>query len=98
MKDIICKILIEAIQDQDQYLDQPVDLSNGDDSILYAEGGQLDSLGLITIIADIEQKILSLTGKNVDLANERDLSINGTDFNTFGNMVFYIENQINCSV
>jgi hypothetical protein len=94
VKDGLAIILTEAIKHQDPYLDFPVDLSQGAHAKLYAEGGQLDSLSLVTIIADVEQKIADLFGVKVQLANERDLTLEGSPFNTFGEMLDYIEDRV----
>lgn len=87
-------ILTDAIKRQDPYLDCPVDLSQGENTILYSDGGQLDSLSLVTIIADVERRIFEVTGLKVQLANERDLSIESSPFSTFGKMLFFIEDRI----
>ncbi len=94
MKKEIKTLLIEAIQEQDLYLDQPVDLSDGDEAILYAEDGQLDSLSLITIIAGMEKQILSRYGVKIKLASERDLSTENSPFNTFSRMSNFIVEKL----
>lgn len=91
-------ILVAAIKEQDQYLDQPVDLSNGDCAFLYTDNGPLDSLSLVTIIADVEKKLLEAFGKKVQLANERDLSIQDSPFRTFGQMISFIKTRLNGAV
>ncbi|WP_175744612.1 hypothetical protein [Burkholderia ambifaria] len=94
MQDQLNKMLTEAIKSQDPYLEQPVDLSQGRDAKLYAEAGQLDSLSLVTIIADLEENIFKNLGVRLQLANERDLAVENSPFNTFGRMVDYIEARV----
>ncbi|CDH30869.1 hypothetical protein [Xenorhabdus bovienii] len=94
MKSQLRILLTETIQCQNPYLDMPVDLSQGDDSELYSDTGQLDSLSLVTIIADIEQRLFTLLGIKVHLANEQDLSVENSPFNTFGHMVSFIEEKV----
>lgn len=90
MKKEIETLLIDVIQEQDLYLDQPVDMSAGGDTILYANDGQLDSLSLITIIADMEKQILIRYGVKLQLANERDLSTENSPFKTLSKMHEFI--------
>lgn len=97
MKNQLINMLTEAIREQEQFLDNPVDLSLGRDAKLYSEGGQLDSLSLVSIIADIDKQILTEFGVKVKLASERDLSIVDSPFNTFGLMVDFIEDRVNAA-
>ncbi|WP_414440207.1 hypothetical protein [Burkholderia sp. 22PA0106] len=94
MQDQLNEMLTDAIKSQDPYLEQSVDLSQGRDTKLYAEAGQLDSLSLVTIIADLEEQIFRSLGVRLQLANERDLAIENSPFNTFGRMIDYIEERV----
>ncbi|QTD44125.1 hypothetical protein [Ottowia testudinis] len=94
----IKSILVAAIKDQDQFLDRPVDLSEGDRALLYTDDGPLDSLSLVTIIADVEKKLLEVYGKKVQLANERDLSTQDSPFRTFGQMISFINIRLTDTV
>ncbi|WP_175998610.1 hypothetical protein [Burkholderia stabilis] len=94
MQDQLNAMLTEAIKSQDPYLEHPVDLSLGRDAKLYAEAGQLDSLSLVTIIADLEEAIFKSLGVRLQLANERDLAVENSPFNTFGRMIDYIEERV----
>lgn len=98
MSQKIESILVAAIKDQEQYLDQPVDLSDGDCALLYTDDGPLDSLSLVTIIADVEKKLLEVFGKKVQLANERDLSTQDSPFRTFGQMISFINTRLTGAV
>lgn len=41
---------------------------------LFGEAAALDSIGLVTLIADLEEDIRLVTGKNVTLADEKAMS------------------------
>ncbi|MCJ8507159.1 hypothetical protein MUU53_04455 [Rhizobium lemnae] len=90
MNSTFSTMVIEAIKRQNPYLDQPVDFTLGDSAPLYTDGGPLDSLSLITVIADVEQQILKSLGRRIQIASERDLSITMSPFATLGNMVAFI--------
>lgn len=90
----ILDLLIEVIEEQSLFLDEPVDLSEGIDTVLYTQDGQLDSLSLITIIADVEKQIGSQFGVKLRLANERDLGIENSPFSTLGAMYTFILDKL----
>ena len=90
----ISALLEDAISEQNLYLDEPVDLSQGEEALLYGEKGNLDSLSLITIIADIERKVESEFGIRVKLANEQDLTLADSRFSTLGKMTDFIVTKI----
>ncbi|TDR74118.1 hypothetical protein DFP78_109177 [Photobacterium lutimaris] len=90
----ILDLLIEAIEEQSLFLDEPVDLSKGSDTALYTQDGQLDSLSLITIIADVEKQISSQFGFKLKLANERDLGMEKSPFSTLGAMHAFILDKL----
>lgn len=94
MKDQLNEMLIEAIKSQDPYLEQPVDLSEGRDAKLYGAAGPLDSLSLVTIIADLETNLFTRLGVRLQIANERDLAVENSPFNTLGQMIDYIEERV----
>jgi len=48
----------------------------------------------VTIIADVEKKLLEVFGKKVQLANERDLSTHDSPFRTLGQMISFINTQL----
>lgn len=94
MKQQLASILTKAIEEQNLYLDQPVDLSKGHETQLYSDIGNLDSLSIVTIIADMENQIFIQFEIKVKLANEQDLSTENSPFNTFGSMIDFIEDKI----
>lgn len=83
-------IVATAIRQQDMLLDQPVDLSQGDNSVIYGIDGVIDSLTLVSIIVDIEQLVRAEYKVEVHLANTADLPPTSTPFATFGSLVEYV--------
>lgn len=87
-------VLTSAICRQEPFMDQPLDWSEGDDTELYSSAGQLDSLSLITIIADIERQLFETLGIKIKLASEQDLSFQESPFKTFGSMLSFINLKV----
>lgn len=97
LKNKIKVLLIEKIEEQNLYLDEPIDLSQGNDSYLYSDDGQLDSLSLISIISDIEKKLFEWFEVNIKLASELDLSVKNSPFSTFGSTIDFILERVETS-
>lgn len=75
-------------------LDRP-DLSSAtDDTHLIGAQSPLDSIGLVTLIADLEGDILAATGKSVTLADEKAMSLTLSPFRKVGTLVEYVEGKL----
>ena len=57
---------------------------------LYGDGGNLDSMDLVGLIVDVEQRIIKTYGVNVALANEKSLSQTNSPFRTVGSLIEYV--------
>ena len=62
---------------------------------LYGDGGNLDSMDLVSFIVDIEQSVSSTFGKSVSLANEKSLSQTNSPFRTVGTLIEYVTTLLN---
>lgn len=90
----IKQIVTNAISQQNILLEEPVDLSMGDDSSLYGEAGQIDSLALVSILVDIEASLKTQYQADVQLADTSDLSPTETPFITLGALVQYTHSRL----
>ena len=60
-------------------------------TVLFGNGGILDSLGLVNFVIAIEQNIEDDCGLKIIIANERAMSQKHSPFRTIGSLVDYIE-------
>ncbi|WP_438298992.1 hypothetical protein [Pseudomonas sp. NMS19W] len=89
------KTLVEtAVRQQDLLLSEPIDLSRGEDSPLYGVEGTIDSMTLVSIIVDTEEKIRHRFGAEVHLADTSDLPATATPFATLGTLCAYVMNRL----
>ncbi len=65
-----------------------------DETHLIGAQSPLDSIGLVTLIADLEGDILEATGKSVTLADEKAMSLTLSPFRKVGTLVDYIDGKI----
>lgn len=63
-------------------------------SQLYGKGGVLDSLGLVRVIADLEEEIYENTNKSITLADEKAMSQKSSPFRSISTLSDYIEKLI----
>ena len=60
-------------------------------TVLFGNGGCLDSLGLVNLVITIEQNIEDDCGVKIIIADERAMSQKYSPFRTLGSLVDYIE-------
>ncbi len=58
---------------------------------LYGRTGNLDSLALVNLIVDVEEKVAKAYGKHVVLADERAMSLKRSPFRTVRSLAEYID-------
>ena len=60
------------------------------DTALFGRGGWLDSMGLVTLVVEVEQLLAERFGLQVTLADDRAMSQRSSPFRTVGTLVAYI--------
>ena len=70
-------------------------LEKSSDFGLYGDGGNLDSMDLVSFIVDIEQNVAREFGQSVSLANEKSLSQTNSPFRTVGTLIEYVTTLLN---
>jgi acyl carrier protein len=91
MKDRIFEITSSALRELNSSINSP-DLENPTvETRLYGAKSALDSISLVTLIADIEDRISTEFGKDIVLADERAMSQTRSPFGRVGTLVDYIE-------
>lgn len=68
--------------------------SFGLDTEIFGKGALLDSLGLVTMVMDLENRLSDEHGVTVVLASDKAMSRRTSPFRTVGTLVEYIEGQI----
>jgi acyl carrier protein len=89
-RDTIVALIISSLRDlyEQNGIDADGDLS--EDTCLIGHRAALDSLGLVTLIVDLEQKIEETFDIALTLANERAMSQKHSPFLTVGSLATYI--------
>lgn len=88
------EIITKQIELYNETIDEPVDLSNGSDSILFGKGGTLDSVDFVSLIVDVEQAIEDETGRRIVLSDAKALSQKNSPFRTISTLAEYVRQNM----
>ncbi len=83
-------ILFSAIDELNEIRPPGQTVEKSPDTVLFGEGGTLDSIGLVSFIVAAEQKIAQETGITITLADERAMSRKNSPFRTVSALANYI--------
>ncbi len=86
----IVSMIADALRDLYEQTGIAVDDTPGEGTYLIGRRALLDSLGLVTLIVDLEQKIEETFDVALTLANERAMSQKNSPFLTVGSLADYI--------
>jgi acyl carrier protein len=91
MNQKILKLVCAALADAGEELGKAELGQAGPETRLYGRQGLLDSLGLVNVIADVEQRVADGFDKTITLADERAMSQRRSPFASVATLVDYIE-------
>jgi acyl carrier protein len=95
MNEKITVLVLAALRDLGEELSLP-DLANASGGTrLFGAKSSLDSMGLVSLIADLEGRIEAEFGRNVILADERAMSQVRSPFRTVDSLTAHIEGLLN---
>src|SRR3990170_741070 len=84
--DRVLGIVIATMRDVEEELGKPVEAISPDTPLI----GRLDSLGLVTLVVDLEERIRDELGVSVTLASERAMSAKRSPFLTVASLADYV--------
>ena len=87
LNELIIKCTVNALKEDGAAKD--VTVNSG--SQLYGKGGVLDSLGLVRVIAELEEAIYDIAQKDITLADEKAMSQKSSPFRSVDSLSAYIE-------
>jgi len=90
MREKIIKLIIDSLKELNVELENPELENPTAETSIYGASGNLDSLALVNLIVDIEEKISNEFEKNVVLADEKAMSQTNSPFRTIERLADYI--------
>lgn len=86
----ISQLVLNCIKKHQEEHELVIDLSEGEQTRLFGGNGQLDSLGLVSLIVNIEEDIEAELGIAIILADEKAMSRRTSPFSRIENLIEYI--------
>ncbi|MBI5741712.1 MAG: hypothetical protein HZA16_13475 [Nitrospirae bacterium] len=90
----ILQAVIETIDELNGQLPKEQRLEKSADTALFGNEGPLDSLGLVSLITTLEQKIEEKSGKPVTILEELEALENENPFETVRTLVAYVASSL----
>jgi acyl carrier protein len=94
LRERIVEVLLDVAREVTGSLDNPVAVAKGVEAPLYGQDGSLDSLGLVSFLAAVEQALDERLNLRVTLADERAVSQRHSPFRTIGTLADYAASQV----
>jgi len=91
MRNKIKKIIVESLLDLNEELEHNELNIPTEETRLYGGRGLLDSLGLVSFITDLEERISDEFDKDIILANEKAMSQRTSPFRDVESLINYIQ-------
>lgn len=94
MRERVVKVLKDTIADLNASWANPGLATVEEDTRLFGPGGTLDSLSLVSLIAEAEARIYDEFGANVVLADERAMSAKVSPFRSLRALASHVEKLV----
>ncbi|QKF60194.1 hypothetical protein ACN2EN_11250 [Aliarcobacter lanthieri] len=94
MRERIENIIYETLKELNEELENETFLNPNLKTKLYGGIGALDSLALVSFIADLEDKISETFDKNIVLADEKAMSAKTSPFRNIESLTLYIKSLL----
>ena len=91
MQEKIEKIIIDTLKELNEELENEAFLNPNSKTKLYGGNGAMDSLALVSFIADLEDKISDEFEKDIILADEKAMSQRTSPFRSVETLTNYIQ-------
>ncbi|PAF47047.1 hypothetical protein BKH46_04825 [Helicobacter sp. 12S02634-8] len=95
MKNKIQHLICQSLQNLSDELENDALKHPNTSTKIYGGGGELDSLALVSLIADLEESLQSELGVNVTLADTRAMSQRNSPFRDVESLSAYILELLN---
>ena len=94
MQEKIEKIIIDTLKELNEELENDAFLNPNSKTQLYGTDGAMDSLALVSFIADLEDKISDEFEKDIILADEKAMSAKTSPFRNIESLTSYIKSLL----
>lgn len=97
-KDELIQLLYQVVDEINEDFDNESEmLLKAEDTVLYGEGGKLDSIGLIRLISTVEEFVEDKYDKEIVLVDEEALNMEESPFHTIATLATHLQKVIAAS-
>lgn len=89
------EIIYISLDETAEMLPGNIKFGKGKDIEIYSGNGILDSLGLVTFLVNLEQKLVDETGVQITIADDKAFSEKNSPFRTVSSLSDYILSLLN---
>ena len=90
MDNTVYETIHSSVEEYNQMNDIKIDFK-GPQTVLMGEGGSLDSLGLVSFLILIEQKVQDVFSVDITIADDRAMSQKNSPFKTIETLAEYVQ-------
>ena len=90
MANVLEEVLYPSVDAVRETVERGEQLQKSPDAPLFGDGAPLTSLGLVTFVMEVEDRVSSVTGKTVRLVSSEAMSRKRSPFRTLGALADYI--------
>jgi hypothetical protein len=94
MTNVLEDVLYPAVDAVRDTVERGEQLEKSPDAPLFGDGAPLTSLGLVTFVIEVEDRVATVTGKAVRLVSSDAMSRKRSPFRTLGALASYIDEQL----
>ena len=96
-KQQVMNLIFDALDTYIEQMPDPPEYSKSEATILYGDGGILDSIGLVGFIVEVEQSIEETFKKAISIADEKAMSQKNSPFRTISTLTDYVMQKLEAS-
>ena len=93
----VLKLIYDAIDEVNLDLSDADKIKKNEETLIFGNGSNLDSLGLVNLITVIEQKLEEETGDFISIADEKAMSLESSPFRSVKSLKQYVETLVNAN-
>jgi hypothetical protein len=93
-RDAVVREIYQALSRINELRDPDDPIACDEETVLYGSGGALDSLGLVSLILDVELAVNDLTGGSLVLADAQAMAQRRNPFRDVRSMVDYVMSRL----
>lgn len=94
MTELIENFIYLTIDEIKSYVPKAEKLKKTPDTVLFGEGSELDSLGLVSLLSALEGKVEEERNITITIANERAMSLRHSPFRTVESLAKFVQELI----